>query len=102
VLPHYLNERIAVTAIQTLSVKEGRYAITTRNGTQHVIDFDSHTATRLPAAGRNFSDPDLTPDGAPFRYWWITDPIEVGKSILFENRDEWRVTSVVVSIERQS
>jgi hypothetical protein len=104
-----------VASIETLDgVNTGRYVVTTAHGTRHVIDLDAHTATRYAAPGHEWGprshlkdvDPELaairtdevTPDGAPFRIVVLRDAT-VGKRMFLWNQDEWRLTSVVQSIE---
>ncbi len=77
--------------------------VTTEHGTRHLIDFDKHTATRQGAPGREWNGAGLgwgpvTPDGEPFHFYLIQDAT-VGERMRLDNRDEWRLTSTVQSIE---
>ena len=102
-------------SIETLDgLTTGQYVVTTYSGTRHVVDLDAHTATRYAAPGHEWGprshlkdiDPELaamridelTPDGVPLHFWTIKDAT-VGKRMYLANRDEWRVTSTVQSIE---
>ena len=104
-----------MASIETLDgVVTGRYVVTTAHGTRHVIDLDARTATRYAAPGHEWGprshlkevDPELaairidevTPDGVPFRIVILRDAT-VGKRMYLWNTDEWRLTSVVQSIE---
>ena len=104
-----------MASIETLDgVSTGRYVVTTAHGTRHVIDLDARTATRYAAPGHEWGprshlkdvDPELasirvdevTPDGVPFRIVILRDAT-VGKRMYLWNQDEWRLTSVVQSIE---
>ena len=104
-----------MASIETLDgVATGRYVVTTAHGTRHVIDLDARTATRYAAPGHEWGprshlkevDPELaairidevTPDGVPFRIVILRDAT-VGKRMYLWNTDEWRLTSVVQSIE---
>lgn len=101
--------------IETLDgLATGQYVVTTYSGTRYVVDLDARTATRYAAPGHEWGprshlkdvDPELaairidelTPDGVPFHFWAIKNAT-VGKRMYLANRDEWRVTSAVQSIE---
>ena len=97
-------------------VKTGKYIDTTSSGTQHFVDLDARTALRRGSSGREsipfienplegyLSDGEpkilvtFRSDGTPFHFWSIRDAT-VGKQMKLDNRDEWRVTSEVKSIE---
>jgi hypothetical protein len=97
-------------------VETGKYVVTTSSGTQHFVDLDARTALRRGASGREsipfienplegyLSDGEpkilvtFRSDGTPFHFWSIRDAT-VGKQMKLDNRDEWRVTSEVKSIE---
>jgi hypothetical protein len=72
--------------------------VTTRNGTQHIIDLDDRTWVRHPSPGREFTNPFLTPDGEPFHFWNI-EGIELGGNLYASNKDEWRQSSIIIQIE---
>ena len=92
--------------IETLDGRRGgRYVVTTIHGTTHTIDLDKKTLVRKAAhperewndeAGLGFGR--LTKDGKLF-HWDTLKGATVGERMQAENRDEWRLTSTVVSIE---
>ena len=84
-------------------VKSGKYIITTEHGTRHVLDLDKRTDTRYGAHGHVWDEAgvglgDVTPDGNPMQYILLAGAT-VGEYMVIENRDEWRQTSEVKSIE---
>lgn len=91
--------------IETLDdLDSGRYVVTTRSGTRHIIDLDTNTATRHGTPGREWDKGgvgfgEVTPDGETFHFWTISDAT-VGKNMRLSNRDEWRITSPIKSITR--
>lgn len=107
--------------IKTLDgLESGRYLITTRNGTTHIVDLDARTSTRQGAPGREWGDevavvnpnavlsgsnPKValsfvpsTPDGSPFHFTSIKNAT-VGQSMRLDNAEAWRITSTIQSIE---
>jgi hypothetical protein len=92
--------------ITTLNgIDTGRYIVTTHSGTCHTIDLDRMTAVRDASVSGHVWDEagiglgKLTPDGEVFS-WNIISNATVGERMVLENFKEWRVTSVVRSIER--
>lgn len=95
----------APPAITTLDQRRsGRYLVTTAHGTRHLIDLDRRVAVRYGAPGRGWDGSDrgfggpVTPDGRPLWFSSLTGAT-VGRRMRIENGDEWRLTSIVVSIE---
>ena len=87
--------------VQTLNgVTTGRYVVTTSSGTRHEVDLDEHTATRYPGVGHEWAGlyNDVTPDGEPMEYTTLRTAT-VGRRMCISNAYEWRVSTVVVSIE---
>lgn len=98
----------------------GRYVVTTASGTRHFLDLDGQVAVRIGAAGHEWGDEILVPDpyvavggedpkfaahyepvtrdGAPMSFSRILNPT-VGERMYLENSEEWRLTSVVMSID---
>lgn len=102
-----------VDAIEDLST--GRYVLTTLSGTKHFVDLDARTAIRMAVSGHEWSAfsggrGEITPDGAEMRFWTIkgydletgeySDSISVGQHMRLDNRDEWRITTQIQSIEK--
>ncbi len=99
------------TALLTLTgVTTGRYVLTTRSGTRHVLDLDARTVTRYGAPGREWTEQTdfgmglVGADEEPFHYT-LLGGAAVGESMRVESRggyldaDLWRRTSTIVSIE---
>jgi hypothetical protein len=76
----------------------GIYVVTTKSGTRHLIDLDRNVAIRQGVEGHEWNSSSLTSDGYPLHFSLLIDPT-VGKRMRIENSDEWRLTSMVVSIE---
>ena len=84
-------------------IKSGRYVVTTASGTRHVLDLDRRTVTRYGVEGHAWDEAGIglgkiTGDGRPMRYVLLAGAT-VGDQMVIENRDEWRQTSTVKSIE---
>lgn len=85
-------------------VESGKYIVTTQNGTQQHMDFDANTLVRVPAGAARAWDANgigfgaVTADGEVF-HWMDIRNAEVGKRMFLQNISEWRLTSVIVSIE---
>lgn len=82
----------------------GRWTITTKRGTQHLLDLDAHTYTRLPVPGSKLMDHDQQPMpltrverwpavGVTF-FLWTDDPDHP------ELLEHWRQSGTIVAIER--
>lgn len=91
----------------------GRYVITTQSGTRHYLDFDAGFSVRESEAHPwNHGGPymGVTPDGQHFRMVSVsgiwpgesehTDSLSVGQSVYQWNKDEWRISTPIKSIER--
>lgn len=79
---------------------------TTRHGTYYLIDMENSLAKRVKAEGRN----EMHDDNEWFVFRAVTSfntesgswdgPIEVGKAMFFIlDKDNWRLSTTVVSIE---
>lgn len=90
-----------------LGAAGGRWVVTTRNGTKHILDLDAKTSIRLPGKGREWTAEQLsdwlasTGDGVPFRWERLTFFFEksAGWLMHLDNDEEWRRTSTIRSIE---
>ena len=92
-------------------VDNGKFLVTTQHGTTHVLDLDNSTVTRRGAPGRAWDGSNgAGADGVPFRFWTISGwngtmavagqpEVQVGQRMYINNREAWRLTSEVVSIE---
>jgi hypothetical protein len=87
-------------------IRGGRFVVTTIHGTTHTIDLDKKTLVRKAGnVEREWNDEAgiglgrITPDGETF-YFDLLMNATVGHTMVVENKDEWRMTSQVVSIER--
>ncbi len=93
----------AVTSLD--GVTTGRWIVTTIHGTRHFLDLDNGTIVREPGPQSQAWPPkgvglgSITPDGRPMRVFSIKTAV-VGRSMLVQNRDEWRISSEIVKIER--
>lgn len=105
------DEEPAVAAddeVETLEgVTSGRWVVTTEHGTRHLLDLDRRHAIRVAGPGRRqwgaggIGLGPTTPDGFPLRFWSIRTAT-VGERMRLDNREEWRITTTVVSIRRCS
>lgn len=92
--------------ITTLDGKHGgRFVVTTEHGTTHTIDLDRKTLVRKAKhPEREWNDEagigcgGITPDGEVF-YFDALIEATVGHNMVAENKDEWRMTSPIASIE---
>ena len=96
---------MADNTVTTLDgLRSGRFVVTTIHGTTHTIDLDKKTLVRKAADPNRTWDyagvglGAVTPDGEPFYFDTLKDAT-VGSRMLLENSEEWRMTSVVVSVE---
>lgn len=91
-----------------LGATTGRFVVTTRNGTKHILDLVEGTSIRFPGRGREWSAKQLsdwlveTGDRVPFRWHRLTFLYEqkAGWLMHLDHEEEWRRTSTIRSIER--
>lgn len=85
----------------------GQWLVTTASGSQHLVDLDDSTVTRMGAPGHEWPGA----DGRPFRFLTLTawdgdwsankgDPPCVGKRMYVNDLGAWRLTTDIVSIEK--
>jgi hypothetical protein len=112
VVPHEekasANEAKAPAVTSLEGVRTGRYVVTTRNGTRHLVDLDAATSVRMGAPGREWTPatnfgagPAVVGDGEPFHFTSISGAV-VGGSMRLESDMLWRQTSTIRSIELAS
>lgn len=79
----------------------GKFKITTKSGTYHILNYEEQSITRYPASGHEWHWEKGTSheDYKPF-YYTMIDGIKVGESFTAKTMSgDWRRSSTILSIE---